>query len=452
MKWNRIGMIGLALALILALAAGCASSSKTNDSQAASSGANAENSGSGNASGSDISGDLEIQYFVGGYGDTWWKEVISEFQQQHPDLNIKQSAGPKINEQMKPRWIQGDPPDVVYIDGAGSNEAQMVKDDQLMDITEWLKGANNVDGERILDQVIAQPSEYNGGKFYNLPLVFGSWGTFYDKALFAQNNWDVPTDWDSFLALSDQIKASGTSPYIYTGVYPYYNHGGFLFPAIVSNNGNDASILTDMANLKPDVFKSDAIKKALGQLAALHEKGFLYEGFAALNHTDSQALFLQHKAAFIPNGLWLENEMKKDVPDGFDFGFIPSITQPKGEKYVAVPYTNTIAIAKKAKNPDAAKAFLEFIFTKKAAVQWAEMTGALMNYKTDLDASKASDVVKGAMKFYNSDNTIVAPVAVMNSDVEKVMMDSTVAVSNGSITPDEWVDRVSKAADKARGK
>ena len=69
----------------------------------------------------------------------------------NPDLKIKESAGAKINDQMKPRWIQGNPPDFVYIDGAGSNTRQMVTDDQLMDITDWLKDAKNVDGKKILD-------------------------------------------------------------------------------------------------------------------------------------------------------------------------------------------------------------------------------------------------------------------------------------------------------------
>ncbi|MEX2103926.1 MAG: extracellular solute-binding protein, partial [Bacilli bacterium] len=144
-----------------------------------------------------ISGDFEIQYFVGGYGDAWWKEVIGEFQKKYPDLNIKQSAGPKINDQMKPRWIQGDPPDVVYIDGNGSSAPQMVKDKQLMDITEWLKTAKNADGELIVDQFISPAADYDG-KTYTLPLVFGTWGTWYDQALFETNGWDVPKDFEGF--------------------------------------------------------------------------------------------------------------------------------------------------------------------------------------------------------------------------------------------------------------
>ncbi|MCR8658717.1 extracellular solute-binding protein [Paenibacillus endoradicis] len=397
-----------------------------------------------------LKGDFEIQYFVGGYGDAWWLEVIEGFKKANPDLNIIQSAGPKINEQMQPRWISNDPPDVIYIDGAGSNERQMVVDDQLMDITSFLDTAVNVDGEKIKDILISQPSVFNGDKNYNLPLVFGSWGMFYDKALFTKNNWAVPTNWDEFIAVSEQIKASGMPALLHTGVYPYYINGGLIDSAMVAANGGDTSILTSQVNLEEGSFSNDAVKKALAQFMQLVDKGLIDPGSVALNHTESQAQWLQHKAAFIPNGLWLENEMKNDTPEGFDFGFIPSVAQAAGENNIVIPYTATIAIAKDAKNPEAAKAFLQYAFTKQNALRWAELTGAIMNVKADLSNSSASGVVKDAMNFFNADTTVVAPVTILNADVEKVKQDSTLALSIGKITPEEWMTRLEEAAAKAR--
>ncbi|MFF2483230.1 extracellular solute-binding protein [Paenibacillus sp. NPDC058071] len=397
-----------------------------------------------------LKGEFEIQYFVGGYGDAWWKEVIDEFQKANPDLKIKQSAGPEINEQMKPRWIQGNPPDVVYIDGKGSNERQMIDDGQLLDLTEFLGSATNVDGEKLSDILISQPTAYTDGKNFTVPLVFGSWGIFYDKALFTEKGWTVPTDWSSFLSVSQQIKDAGISPLIHTGVYPYYINGGLVDSAMVAANGGDGSILTKQAALEEGSFSSDAVKTALNQIVELRDKGFIDQGSVSLNHTDSQSQWLQHKGAFIPNGLWLENEMKKDIPSGFDFGFIPSVAQSAGANNIVIPYTNTIAIAKDAKNPEAAKAFLQFAFTKQHAVRWAELTGAIMNVKADLDASSAGQVVKDAMKFFNSDKTTVAPVAVLNADVEKAKQDATLALTVGKIQPEEWIKRLEAAAAKAR--
>src|SRR5690606_19735316 len=68
--------------------------SNTEQSTTSSDNTSAESTGDG------LSGTLEIQYFVGGYGDGWWKQVIGDFQKQHPDLEIVEHAGPNINTEM----------------------------------------------------------------------------------------------------------------------------------------------------------------------------------------------------------------------------------------------------------------------------------------------------------------------------------------------------------------
>jgi N-acetylglucosamine transport system substrate-binding protein len=446
LKKAKLGITIAALSLLVSLV-GCGTGNGGGNASTPESSASPENSANPVAAG--LTGDFEIQYFVGGYGDAWWKDVIGQFQKANPELKIKESAGPVINDQMKPRWIQGNPPDVVYIDGAGSNPRQMIEDDQLMDITDWVKEAKNPDGEKILDIMISQPEVYSD-RTYNVPLVFGAYGNYYDQALLESKGWEVPKDYDGFLALSTKIKEAGIMPYIHAGVYPEYIHGGFLFPAIVSANGDDAGILRDMGDLKEGVYASEPVMKALSQLSEISKLGYIDPASPALNHTDSQMMFLQHKAAFIPNGLWLESEMKKDTPADFKYGYIPSVTQTKDGKYVAFPYTSTMAIAKKAKNPEAAKAFIEFVFTKQNSLSWAEKTGALMNVKADLDSSSAGDIAKTAMKFYSNDNTVVAPVVEFNPDVREEMQNATIALTQGKITSQQWGERVEAASAKAR--
>ncbi|BBI35408.1 ABC transporter substrate-binding protein [Cohnella abietis] len=451
MKIKKSFLVGFASLLIMSTAlAGCGGSKNNGATET---GKPSETAASPDSdSGPNIAGDFEVQYCVGGYGDAWQKSIIAQFKEKYPDVNIKESAGPKINDQMKPRWIQGDPPDLVFIDCAGGLDVlQAIKDNQLMDLTEWFSTATNADGESIKASLIAQPQVYDG-KIYSIPYVFGSWGTFYDQALFKQNNWEVPTDFESFLAVSEKIKASGISPYIHAGAYPGYLEGGLLFPAIVSNNGNDPSILQDMAAMKPDVFKSEAVMKALQQVVIMRDRGFIDKAAIALNHTDSQIQFVQHKAAFVPNGLWVENEMKNDTPAGFEFGMIPSITQQPGGKYVANPYSSPVAIAQKAKNPEAAKAFIQFMYTKKSAVEWAELTGAILNVKADLDGTKASSLSVSASKYYSSPDLVVLPAVSFNADLQKEIDNATLALTDNKITPEQWVDRVEKASVKASSK
>ncbi|MDB4867854.1 MAG: extracellular solute-binding protein [Cohnella sp.] len=461
MNKRKFTAVSIAVLLVVMLLAACSSkkndatsSPSASDSPAATTSASPSPSASGSApasadAGTKLTGDFEIQYFVGGYGDKWWKKVIADFQAANPDLHVIESGGPKINDQMKPRWIGGNPPDFIYIDGAGINDRQMVEDGQLEDLTDWFKTAKNIDGDMISDILAQQPQQFSG-KIFNIPLVLNSWGVFWDKALFKEKGWTEPTDFKTFMDTSDKIKASGMTPFIHTGKYPYYINAGILFPAIVSANNNDFSILQDMAANKVEAFKSPAVMAGLNKIVQLRDKGFIDKASIQISHTDSQMLFLQHKDAFIPNGLWLPNEMSKDIPGGFDFGFIPSVTQEPGGKIIANTSTATVAVAKNAKNKDAAKAFLQFIFSKAQASQWAELSGAPSNIKGDISSSNAPNFVKDAARFLTDPNTVVIPSITFNADVQKVMEDSIDALTISKITPDEWVKRVTAAAAKVK--
>ncbi|QAY65057.1 ABC transporter substrate-binding protein [Paenibacillus protaetiae] len=460
MRFKKWTSLGIAILLVSVFLSACGSNNGSNNSGSssepspspsasaeASAAPSADASATPDATATKLTGDFEIQYFVGGYGDAWWKKVVDDFQAANPDLKIKVSAGPKINEQNKPRWIAGNPPDFVYIDGPELNDRQMVEDGQLEDLTDWIKTAKNIDGSPILDLLAQQPQQYDG-KIYNIPLVLNSWGIFWDKALFQQKGWTEPTDFQSFLDISSKISADGVTPFIHTGKYPYYINGAFLYPAIVSNNNDDYTILQDMAANKVEAYESPAVLAALNQIVELRDKGFIDKASIQINHTDSQMMFLQHKDAFIPNGLWLPNEMAKDVPSGFQFGFIPSITQKPGGKVVANTSTATVAIAKNAKNKDAAKAFLQFIFSAAQASQWAELSGAPSNIKGDISNSNAPSFVKDAAKYLTSPDTVVIPTITFSADVDKAMQDATDALTISKITPEEWVKRVTDAVKK----
>jgi N-acetylglucosamine transport system substrate-binding protein len=401
---------------------------------------------------SSISGDLEIQYFVGGYGDSWWKEVIADFKETYPDVNIIEHAGPNINEEMRSRWVSDDPPDVVYIDGAGSSETQMVEDGQLMDLTEWLDELTLDDGTPLKESFIVAPANYDG-KIYSLPLVFDTWGTWYDKALFEEKGYEVPTDFDSFMNSMEKIQAEeDIAPFVFTGQYPYYFIRGVLYPAFGAAGGDQ--LLADVIQGKEGAWSSEPVLEVMKKVEEMQKAGFVDEGFAALNHTQSQMNFLLHKNAFIPVGFWLPNEMANDVPDGFEYGFIPSPLNDVGEPYAIVPDLRPLAIAEKAENPEAAKAFVEFVFTREYATLFAEHTGAMMNLKgVDLasNANVPTHLIE-ANELINDPNKvqIYQKPHPMSADLETPLGNALVSLMLGNMTADEFVEEAERAAAEYR--
>lgn len=400
----------------------------------------------------EIAGDLEIQYFVGGYGDSWWKEVIADFQKEYPDVTIIEHAGPNINEEMRSRWVSNDPPDVVYIDGAGSSETQMVEDGQLMNLTDWVEGIELENGDKLVESFIVDPGKFDG-EIYSLPLVFDTWGTWYDRALFEEKGYEVPTDFDSFMnAMAEIKKGEGIDPFVTSGQHPYYFLRGMLYPAFGAAGGDE--LLADLITGKEGAWTSDIVLETMKKVEKMQQEGMFDSGLGALNHTQSQMNFLLHKNAFIPVGFWLPNEMANDIPKGFDFGFIPSPMQDVGEPFAIVPDLRPLAIAENAENPEAAKAFVEFAFTREYAMSFSEHTGAIMNL-TGVDLT-ANDKIPSYLTEANAMINDPEQVQIyekphpMSADLETPIGNALMSLMLGNMTAEEFVKEAEKAAENYR--
>jgi N-acetylglucosamine transport system substrate-binding protein len=402
-----------------------------------------------------ITGNFEIQYFVGGYGDAWWKEAIKDFKAKYPAVTVIEQAGPSVNDQMKTRWISNNPPDLVYIDGAGSSETQMVKDGQLLELTDWMKTTKLADGASMTDSFIVPANKYNDGKIYSLPLLFDTRGTWYDKAWFEKEGFKVPTDYPSWLSSMKAIKErSGISPLATTGVFPSVFIKGVLYPAFGAQGGDE--FLAALIDGKEGAWSNEKTLNVMKKIEEIQKAGLVDPGFAALTHTQAQMNFLLHKNAYVPVGFWLPNEMKKDIPSDFKFGIIPTPMNDPGKPMVVIPDIRTIAIAKNAKNPEAAKAFIQMVFQKNYAAKFSELTGAMMNIKgVDLNSNPNVAVhLKEANALINDPSKVVLnyiphPLSV---DLEKPIGDALVSLLLGKIDAEEFVKKAEAAAKAYRGK
>ena len=106
------------------------------------------------------------------------------------------------------------------------------------------------------------------------------------------------------------------APWIYQGKYPSYMEFGVLQAQIYKRGGMQPMI--DIDNLVDKAWYNPAVVDSVNELYTLTENGYIIEGVEGLNHTESQAEWLKGKAAFIPCGTWLENEMKGSIPDNFN--------------------------------------------------------------------------------------------------------------------------------------
>lgn len=353
--------------------------------------------------------DFTLQIFTGGYGADMWKYVVEMFEKDHPEYNVIPMYGNTVNDSMKDEWRNGNPPDFVYLDG--TIEKQMwLQNDMLYDFTDWLETAT-VAGEedvkikdRMLTEYVHKYTNENGKTItYGMPLLLSSYGMWYDETLFNAKSWTVPTNLSELSAWVDKNATAETAALIYPGVYSGYLVQGMILPAL-AEVGDEFYDRVENA-LDAEVYTSAEFKAVMNRFADVFGKNKKANAVAdclSLDHTTSQMQWLAHKAAFIPNGLWLRNEMAvlNAIPEGFEMRYAPSALNVKQQ--IIIASSQACAIAKDAENKEAALEFMRYLYRTDVAKKFVEHSDSPSATNISIDELKVSNVLKYAQEVMNN--------------------------------------------------
>jgi N-acetylglucosamine transport system substrate-binding protein len=409
-----------------------------------------------------ISGELQLAIFQGGYGVDYWETMIQKFEEKYPNVTVKAEINPKIGEMIRPRIIAGDVPDLISLNYLGEPSGLitgLVKDKALLDLTDLFEEmALDKDiklKDLILPGILESPahSPYGDGKIYLAPFSTAPAGLIYNKTLFEEKGWENPTTWDEFFALNEEAKKDGRSLYTFPGLYPGYSNSMFL-PALANHIGLDN--LYKIFNYEPGSFSTPEVKEVLEQFARLGREGML-PGTVGMNHTQSQSEMMLGKSLFISNGTWIENEMK-DAPregdDAFAFAMNPSLKMEDGEMVNVMASTEQLSIPANAKNPEAAKEFIKFIYSDESVKLFGEKANGLIAVKGGVDL--ISEYITPSMcnmllVLEQEDVNLFAqgykapPVNSKFNYMDVLFAKGLIPLYNGEITVDEYCEHVEKA-------
>ena len=439
----------LAVSLCVAALAGCGAPASTSAGEPSSSPASTGTSGEN----SFVGQELNIAIFEGGYGPEYWEEIVAQFEEAY-DVTVNMQISPTIGDIIRPQIVAGNVPDFISMNDndVSGLVASLVRENALMDITDVFEGPGLEDTSPLKDQVLdgvletAKCSPYGDGKIYLAPFNASPMGLVYNKTLFAENGWELPETWDDFFALGDLAKEQGIALFTYAGIHPGYMES-LLWPAIASAAGLDTT--TDISNYVEGSFSSPEVLQVLTNIQKIAADGYLMEGTVALNHTQSQTDMMMNKALFIPNGNWMEGEMK-DAPraDGFEFGLTVAPALKEGDQHYVMTSVEQFSIPANAKNPELAKEFLRFLYTEDSVKLFAEKAGGIYALKNATEWSKdyVTEGVYSMNDVYNHGESMVFGFAALPEGSKVTPRDevfrSIADVMNGSMTPEQWVEKV----------
>ncbi len=412
--------------------------------------------GGGQGTNVGATGELDVASFQGGYGIDFFQQAAKEYEAKHPGVTIKVTGGPRVWEQLRPRFIAGNPPDLTW-PGWGFDYWPAVYEGQVLALDDYLKQPNPYNtgkdapktwGESF-EPALLKLGQYDG-KQYLLPYHYNMNGWWYNPDLFAKNGWQPPKTFQELLDLCAKIKAKGIAPITYQGKYPYYMIAGFLFPWAVSVGG--VKVTDDAQSIVPGAWKSPAMLQAATMIKELKDRGYFEEGANALSHTESQMDFLNGKAAMIPCGTWLYSEMKNQMPAGAKMRFMlpPVVAGGQGDPNAILIGIEPWIVPTKGKNHDLAIDFYKFMTSIDKAHQFVQEKGTLMAIKGS-DKPPLPDYLVPAAEAFRSSKTVYSSeyrqwYPELGTESENAMA----ALLNGEITPEQFCDRCEAAAEKTR--
>ncbi|MFE9884857.1 ABC transporter substrate-binding protein [Streptomyces scopuliridis] len=207
-----------------------------------------------------------------------------------------------------------------------------------------------------------QLSKGEDGKYYFVPLYNYPWAVFYRKSVFQQYGYEIPVTWSQFTALVKQMKKDGLSPIAsgYGGGDIWSILGAFDYLNLRAN-GCDFH----MSLMRGQVSWTD--KRTARTIDLWRELTPYYQkGAGGRSWQDAAQSLLDKKSGMAIIGLFLGQQVTDEsLRSDIDFFPFPEIDPAYGQDTVEAP-TDGFMLSRKPKNPDAARAFLEFLGGAKA--------------------------------------------------------------------------------------
>ncbi|HLJ98548.1 MAG TPA: hypothetical protein VKU39_01435, partial [Streptosporangiaceae bacterium] len=280
-------------------------------------------------------------------------------------FNIRQDQFAVIT-QNAPRVLANDPPDLMRLPSI----SDLVKDNLLKNLDPYAKAFSwdKWPSSELVQLRLGPGGRPRGeGSLYGMGLNYSMTGVFYNKKLAAKIGMTAaPTT----LAQLDQDLAKAKS----AGITPIVQFnggatGGFAFPLqdLMASYGPPGPINDWIFNKTSATIDTPANLQAAQHLAQWIKAGYFESDANAMDYFTMMSHFTHGSGLFMFNGDWESGNLDKLMPGQAGFFLMPPAQA--GGSYAAMSAPLTYGIAARAKHPDCAAFFLNWIATNPTARQ-----------------------------------------------------------------------------------
>ena len=140
-----------------------------------------------------------------------FEELEKKFNETHDDIELVIDSPNDATTIMKTRFIREDYPDIIGI-GGDMNYSNFLDAGLLMDISDY-EGLDSI--KDVYLQMDKELELVPQEGVYAVPYAANAAGVLYNKDIFDEYGWEIPTTWDEFTALCEDIQAEGLQPFFF---------------------------------------------------------------------------------------------------------------------------------------------------------------------------------------------------------------------------------------------
>ena len=427
MKMKRAFAALMAAVMGLSLAA-CGSSSGTDTTTAA------------NGAAATDDGKVVINFFHRWPNDpknSMFKELVQEYMDENPNVTINMDC--ILNDQYKEKIrmiVSTDEVPDVFSSWSGTFAQEMIASGNVASLNDMYE--SDKDWSSQIAPASVEKFTFDG-QIYGVP-----WSQ--DGKVFEENNISIPTTWNEFIAVLDQLKAAGYETPIIAGLSDGFESLHYL--GTMNQRMIDPETLAKDYDPATGEFTDPGYTEVLKKWQQL--TSYMGETSTAINHETARNTYFATGEAPIMYMQFAEIPMlEKSLPDDFEYGFFnfPAFEDGKGDPKELTGAPEGFMISNKAKNPEECQKFLKWLVSKKGGEALTTQCGDLSSVAGAVDETnalpsqlEAMDIIKNASKLTPWFDNACDP------GVYTVYQQVAQAIATGDETPESGMQEVQQAA------
>lgn len=336
-------------------------------------------SGSGSSSGKT---EIEILQYKP-EAATYFDQVEEQFNATHDDIHLTIDSPNDASTIMRTRFIREDYPDIIGI-GGDINYSYYVDAEILADVSEY-EGMKDIK-DSYVDIAEALEIVPTDGT-YIVPYVANAAGILYNKDMFEEHGWEIPTTWSELMSLCEEIQAEG--------ILPFYFGFRDTWTCLAPWNG----IVVDLApsdlckqvNRGETTF-TEGYEEAAEKYIQLMEYG--PDDPVAYGYNDACTAFARGESAMYPIGSYAVPQILSVNPDmNIDSFVMPASDDPEGNTLnsgIDLGFSVTAA----CENKEAAYEVLDFLLEDENIQAYIDDQNAVPCKEGDFELAPMLDGMK----------------------------------------------------------